>query len=321
MANCMGNKKNRETGTKKTRDQTSWLRNGIIGGLLVATGLLSLPYVNSTNEEKGPLMEGKSLSSQKEDGYQRVKKGLLAPEEYLNDLAYSMPEVQSATDRGWLGGVHYIIDEVGNRKALRNLLLSSKQLSSNPKGLEIILNKAIRKESSQGQDPSPVIAKNYNMRVGRSYEKFSLIKVVPKVFDVPYISRDEDLQNIIRHELSHIQDHYEGIPLGNEVFELRELPQKVRKPISEIRALSHEIEYVFENNNVSNDAIERPLELIHRYLRSLHNLSPKEERLVKIQLDQLPFDYKIQDGNWVVTHENGKMLTIPDTLLGGVHSP
>lgn len=266
--------------------------------------------------------------SEELDDYQKVRKGLLTPETYINNLVAAMPEIREAIDGGWLQGVYYNPTGEERReifvKQFDNLKVDwvDEQEKNNEReswirGSDIDATKNA-KEKSQYMTA-------FTSEFFRGHKEFSPILVWEFAFESNKIKYEEDFKNIIRHELVHAKDNWQGIYAGEEKIPIKwnNSDKYFFDNIKESRAVACEIDYVIKHpeKKFSETTIERALENLIRYQEKMSKPKNEREKFLRgMQLKSLPFSYSLENQKIIVKHINGRVLEIPDTKLGGIHS-
>jgi hypothetical protein len=172
--------------------------------------------------------------------------GLVSPHDYLNDISGCMSEVKDAQKSGMLKGIMY--EPTNNElELILNELLSG--IAEDKQELKSLIQSSIESyHDSDGGDAAVIIPGI----VGVFGQKIPILLAFNEtLFSSPSINNDADVISIIKHELRHVEDWYDGITLDNIHLSYDDLSQGTLtidflSNLMELRGIYAELEAAFK---------------------------------------------------------------------------
>lgn len=236
--------------------------------------------------------------------YEDVLEGNVTPEEYVNHLSETLPELVEAKEKGWLQGVYYNPNDA-DLDAIIHEYLTNQGLEKGREAYSINYSHIIDKLKDSDRDPISTISHT----IGGS-GNFSPIIVWSEVFSPDRnLERDEEFRNIIgRHEPRHVKDGYLGISYDRELIDedkLSEDSEKFMDMLHELRGTTDEISHVLTHpgESFSDDYKRQMIALFINYRDNLCPSNKYEQEIKDKQLEEIPFSVSLTENTMGATHK------------------
>ena len=250
-------------------------------------------------------------------GLSAVRSGRSTPEAYLDDKTRCVPEIVSEMASGRLKGLIFAPSDAEIERIARTQL--SPHVNS-PRALNSLVTSVINEYSSYLKQPDPVLgthplANVFPLQIGLIGGGLAAyIIILPEFFRSKYLIADGDGISILRHELKHVKDLFQGIQLGNDKISINEVSNgnispKFLRYIVELRGYYTELYNWFESKvklkqvPTSTDFLGQVVGAYSRMREYVQNepKTPFERRIGQTQL---------KETSGVSTKRNGNVISL-----------
>ena len=183
--------------------------------------------------------------------FKNVASGKVLPQDYLDERFRCMPEVQRAYKSGMLKGFLYKPSNEQLEDVLRDLLSSRLK---NKEELKYFIESFIdfyNNRMAESSVPEAITIPGFSNLLGQRIPQYISFEDDIDMFTPPAYNNDADVSDLIRHELKHVKDAYNGITLGNihltkDMLSSKELGAEFLKHLLELRAEYNTLSGIFE---------------------------------------------------------------------------
>lgn len=217
-------------------------------GLAFAAGAMAMACDSDQKPTPITQITPTSLAECNLTSLDRVKKGLIKPQEYIQSQYKCLPEVIQAEKSGILKGFLYEPSDSELEARLREIFSSR---TDSEEALQYFV-----KSSVDG----------YNSTKAKGHAAGILVPGIVGIFgegipmyvafteelsSSPSIKNEADIRSIIKHELQHVEDEYNGITLGDIHLSYNTISQETfslafLEELMELRAVYKELEAAFK---------------------------------------------------------------------------
>lgn len=246
----------------------------------------------------------------------QVKSGAVSPYDYIQERQQCLPELVVARKSGMLKDIIYNPSDNELKSLLRESLYS---LTDNPQELQAWIRWEIENYKNRTEKKIGTVFPGIIGVFGKKIPLY--VAFTEELFDSPLINNDADVRSVVKHELKHVEDWYNGITLNDihlsyDTISSRKIRLDFLEQLMELRAYYKELEDVFRENietggiSVSKSWLGSQAGNYNMYWSFLagYHVSDLERKLRELQFEQF---------QGIIPEEKGDKLLMKFNLFGG----
>jgi hypothetical protein len=296
--------------TSSTQKASSFSRGKkIIAGVATAAVLAAGAYAAMTYDTT-PDSTGieESLGESVDDlTYPNVVANNVSAADYINHINETMPEIQKAKSERLLNGIYFNPSDSELEEILSHHL-TTRGFETGTESFQTVIDDLTIGYKNNKDNIFTLSS------VPRGDGNATSIFVKPSFFSEEAIETEEDSRNVVRHELKHVDDSYDGVSHDGQTLDESRLGKNFRINYYELRATIAEIDYILTHPERKFSGNYR-LQIAANFIRHRDNLCPENEyenAVMRRTLEQTPFSITIGKDSIILDHKHlGSHMELP----------
>ena len=222
-----------------------------------------------------------------------------------------MPELIEAKNNGTLQGIYFNPSDKELENILTQYLVNLGRISGSEE-IDVELRTIIPIANYERENS--IISTLTGPITGQ--EKYHPVFVWNNSFKSDRVSTDEDFRNIVRHEITHVDDNHSGIKYYGELVDMTQLSDGFKLNLREIRAIATEIDYALTHPDgmFSGNYMIFSFAKFIQHRDGLCPINDYEQKIKDNQLAEIPFSVNIGQDIVRASHNSfGTEIAIPYT--------